>query len=162
MARERRARIFSDSDFRNSNVKVAIIGGTGFVGSYIVDALLDAGHEPHVLVRSGSVGKLHRASECKITKGDLGSPDAVDAVVTGCDAVIYNVGILREFPREGITFEALQYRGAETVAEAAKRAGIRRFLLMSANGIGSAETPYQTTKLRAEAMIRASITEVVL
>jgi uncharacterized protein YbjT (DUF2867 family) len=32
-------------------VKVAIIGGTGFVGSYIVDALLDAGHEPHVLVR---------------------------------------------------------------------------------------------------------------
>jgi NADH dehydrogenase len=137
-------------------VKVAIIGGTGFVGGYLIDALLDAGHEPHVLVRPGSENKLHRASECRITKGDLGSPDAIDAVVTGCDAVIYNVGILREYPREGITFEALQYRGAESVAEAAKRAGIRRFLLMSANGIDSAETPYQTTKLRAEAMIRES------
>ena len=137
-------------------MKVAIIGGTGFVGGYLIDALLDAGHEPHVLVRPGSENKLHRASECRITKGDLGSPDAIDAVVTGCDAVIYNVGILREYPREGITFEALQYRGAESVAEAAKRAGIRRFLLMSANGIDSAETPYQTTKLRAEAMIRES------
>ncbi len=137
-------------------MKVAVIGGTGFVGSYLVDALLDAGHEPHVLVRPGSEDKLDRASECSVTKGDLGSTDAVDAVVAGCDAVIYNVGILREFPREGITFEALQYRGAETVAEAAKRAGVRRFLLMSANGIDSAETPYQTTKLRAESMIRES------
>jgi NADH dehydrogenase len=102
-----------------------VIGGTGFVGGYLVDALLDAGHEPHVLVRSGSEGKLHRADECMITKGDLGSADAIDAVVEGCDAVIYNVGILREFPRQGITFEALQYRGAETTADAAKRAGIR-------------------------------------
>ena len=137
-------------------MKIAVIGGTGFVGSYLIDALLDAGHEPHVLVRSGSEGKLHRANECELTTGDLDSPAAIDAVLAGCDAVIYNVGILREFPREGITFEALQYRGAETVAEAAKRAGIRRFLLMSANGIDSAETRYQTTKLRAEAMIRES------
>jgi uncharacterized protein YbjT (DUF2867 family) len=137
-------------------VKVAIIGGTGFVGSYLVDALLDAGHEPHVLVRAGSEGKLRRANECRITKGDLDAPDAIDAVVKGCDAVIYNVGILREFPRQGITFEAMQYRGAEAVAEAAKRAGIKRFLLMSANGIDSAETPYQTTKLKAEAVIRES------
>ena len=137
-------------------MKTAIIGGTGFVGSYIVDALLDAGHEPHVLVRSGSAAKLHRAGECKVTTGDLESPDAVDALVSGCDAVIYNVGILREFPGKGITFEALQYRGAKTVAEAAKRAGVRRFLLMSANGIDSAQTPYQTTKLKAEAMIRDS------
>ena len=137
-------------------MKVAIIGGTGFVGSYVVDALLDAGHEPHLLVRTGSEDKLHRADECSITKGDLGSSDAISSVVSGCDAVIYLVGILREVPSEGVTFEALQYRGAEAVAEAAKRAGVRRFLLMSANGIDSAETPYQTTKLRAEAMIRES------
>ena len=137
-------------------MKVAIIGGTGFVGGYIVDALLAAGHEPHVLVRPGSEDKLHRADQCRITSGDLDSTGAVDAVVAGCDAVIYNVGILREFPRQGITFEALQYRGAETVAGAAKRAGIRRFLLMSANGIDSAQTPYQTTKLKAEAAIRDS------
>ncbi|HSM29994.1 MAG TPA: NAD(P)H-binding protein [Woeseiaceae bacterium] len=137
-------------------MKAAVIGGTGFVGSYVVDALLDAGHEPHLLVRSGSEDKVHRASECRITKGNLDSSDAIDSVVSGCDAAIYLVGILREAPSQGVTFEALQYRGAEAVAEAAKRAGVRRFLLMSANGIDSAETPYQTTKLRAEAMIRES------
>jgi len=137
-------------------VKVAVIGSTGFVGSYVVDALLDAGHEPHLLVRTGSEDKLHRASECRITKGDLDSSDAIDSVVAGSDAAIYLVGILREEPSQGVTFEALQFRGAEAVAEAAKRAGVRRFLLMSANGIDSAETPYQTTKLRAEAMIRDS------
>jgi uncharacterized protein YbjT (DUF2867 family) len=137
-------------------VKVAVIGGTGFVGSYLVDALLDAGHEPHVLVRPGSEDKLHRADKCVVTQGDLGSAAAIDAVVTGCDAVIYNVGILREFPRQGITFDALQYRGAEAVVAAAKRAGVRRFLLMSANGIDSAETAYQTTKLRAEGVVRES------
>ena len=141
---------------RNRIVKVAVIGGTGFVGGYLVDALLDAGHEPHVLVRQGSEAKLHRAAECRVTTGDLGSPETIDAAVAGCDAVIYNVGIIREFPGKGITFEALQYRGAETVVEAAKRAGIRRFVLMSANGIDSAETRYQTTKLRAEAMLKES------
>lgn len=137
-------------------MKVAVIGGTGFVGGYIVDALLDAGHAVHVLVRPGSEDKLRRAGECMMTKGDLGSPEAIDAVMEGCEAVIYNVGILREFPAKGITFEALQFSGAVAVAEAANRAGIRRFLLMSANGIDSAVTPYQTTKLRAEAMVRDS------
>ena len=137
-------------------MKTAVIGGTGFVGGYVVDALLDAGHEPHLLVRAGSEDKLHRRSECRITNGNLDSSDAIDSVISGCDAVIYLVGILREMPSQGVTFEALQYRGAEAVAEAAKRAGVRRFLLMSANGIDSAETPYQTTKLRAEAMIRES------
>lgn len=141
---------------QDKRVKTAIVGGTGFVGSYIVDALLDTGHEPHVLVRPGSEDKLHRAGACRLTSGELESQEAIDAVVSGCDAVIYNVGILREFPGKGITFEALQYRGAKAVADAAKRAGVRRFLLMSANGIDSAETPYQTTKLKAEAMIRES------
>ena len=35
-------------------MKVAVIGATGFVGGYLVDALLDAGHRPSVLVRTGS------------------------------------------------------------------------------------------------------------
>ena len=55
---------------RSSTVKIAIIGGTGFVGSYIVDALIDAGHEPYGLVRSGSEDKLHRAGECRVTSGE--------------------------------------------------------------------------------------------
>ena len=45
-------------------MRVAIIGGTGFVGGYLVDALLDAGHEPALLVRPGSEDKVRRRDAC--------------------------------------------------------------------------------------------------
>ena len=41
-------------------MRVAVIGGTGFVGGYLVDALLDAGDEPALLVRPGSESKVPR------------------------------------------------------------------------------------------------------
>jgi NADH dehydrogenase len=66
------------------------------------------------------------------------------------DAVIYNVGILREFPRSGITFEALQYDGLVKVVNAARECGVSRLLLMSANGVCANGTAYQRTKYRAE------------
>ena len=137
-------------------MKVAIIGGTGFVGSYLVDALLEAGHEPALLVRPGSATKLHRAAECRLTEGDLGSSASLEAALSGADAVIYNVGILREFPARGITFEETQYQGVVRTIAAAKETGVRRFLLMSANGVKVPGTAYQETKYRAEQAVAAS------
>ncbi len=131
-------------------MKVAIFGGTGFVGSYLIDALLEAGHEPSVLVRSGSDGKIINLDRCRTTTGDLADTDAIRETLQGCYAVIYCVGLLREFPRKGITFEEAHFEGAKRVAEAAKDAGARRFILMSANGVRSDGTPYQRTKYRAE------------
>ena len=81
-------------------MRVAVFGGTGFVGGYVVEALLDQGHEPSLLVRAGSEDKLSRRDDCRITGGDLESPDAVRATLEGCGAVIYLVGLLREFPFE--------------------------------------------------------------
>lgn len=129
---------------------IALFGGTGFVGGYLVDALVAAGHRPSVLVRPGSMGKLREASRCRVTVGDLDDVAAVRAVADGCAAVIYDVGLLREFPRKGVTFENAHYRGVVTVASAARAAGAERFLLMSANGVRSGGTPYQDTKWRAE------------
>jgi NADH dehydrogenase len=137
-------------------MKVAVIGATGFVGGYLVDALLDAGHGPSVLVRAGSEAKLRRPAECRVTHGDLSSETAIAAVLDGCDAVIYNVGLLREFPGKGITFEDMHYAAAVRVIDAARRAGISRFLLMSANGVKRPGTPYQETKFRAEEYLRES------
>jgi uncharacterized protein YbjT (DUF2867 family) len=129
---------------------IALFGGTGFVGGYLVDALASAGYRPSVLVRDGSIGKLHSASLCRSTGGDLDDAAAVRGVVEGCGAVIYNVGLLRESPRTGATFEAAHYRGVVSVAGAAKAAGVERLLLMSANGVRSGGTAYQETKWRAE------------
>ena len=131
-------------------MRVGIVGGTGFVGGYLVDALLDDGHEVNVLVRAGSEGKVRRASEIRVVPGALGSANALRDVLTDCDAVIYNVGLLREFPRQGITFEQTQYQGVVDTVAAAKDLGIKRMLLMSAIGVKDPGTRYQQTKRRAE------------
>ena len=137
-------------------MQVGLFGATGFVGGYLVEALLAAGHKPSVLVREGSESKLPAAGKCRVTQGDLGDATAIESVVEGCEAVIYNVGLLREFPKRGITFEEAHHRAAVRVIDAAKAAGCRRFVLMSANGVKRPGTPYQETKLAAEEHLRDS------
>ena len=129
-------------------MRVALIGGTGFVGSYLVDALADAGHEVRLLVRPGSEHKVRK--ETQTVAGDVSSPEALEATLQGCDAVIYCVGLLREFPRRGITFESTQYQGVVDTVAAAKKASVTRLLLMSAIGVKDPGTKYQSTKRRAE------------
>jgi len=136
-------------------MRVAVIGGTGFVGGYLVDALLNASHAVSLMVRVGSEGKV-QADVWRKTSGDVADKSAVEATVEGCDAVIYCVGILRESPARGITFEGLQFDGAVRAVDAAKSKGVRRFLLMSANGAKVPGTPYQETKKRAEDYLLAS------
>ena len=143
-------------------MRVAIFGGSGFVGSYLVDALIAAGHEPSLMVRLGSERKVRQAERCRLVAGNLSSTTAIDATLENCDAVIYCVGILKESPKQGITFEELQYNGVVRVAESTKARGISRFLLMSANGAKSMGTPYQETKFRAEEHVRASGFDVTI
>ena len=143
-------------------MKVAVIGGTGFVGAYLVDALLAADHAVSVLVRPGSRDKLHRGDECSIVDGSIQSPEAIAAALEGCDAVIYNVGILREFPNRGITYQETQYEGVRRTIDAAKAAGVGRMLLMSANGVKAAGTPYQETKYRGEQVALGSGLDVTV
>ena len=140
-------------------MRVAIFGATGFVGNYLVRALLAAGHELSVLVRPGSESKLVEPDQCRTTSGDIGSEQAIRTTLDGCEAVIYNIGLLKEFPRRGITFEEAHFAGVKRVVEAAQDLGVKRFLLMSANGVKSPGTPYQETKFRAEQLLRSSDTD---
>jgi NADH dehydrogenase len=136
--------------------KVAVIGGTGFVGRYIVEALLEAGCTVSLQVRPGSESKIRHPDAVDIVPGDVGSATAIAKTLEGCDAVIYCIGILKESRRQGVTFEALQYEGVVRTVEAAISGGVRRFLLMSANGVKVPGTPYQETKKRAEDFLLAS------
>lgn len=131
-------------------MRVALFGGTGFVGGYLIDELLAQGHEPVVLVRPGSQRKLRQPERCRIVTGDIADAAAVRESLAGCEAAIYNIGILRELPRRGITFQALHFEGARRVMDLAEETGVRRFLLMSANGAKPDGTGYQRTKYMAE------------
>ena len=57
-------------------MKVAVFGGTGFVGSYIIDSLLDEGHSPKLLVRSESIYKVPSVSDCELIIGDVNDKDS--------------------------------------------------------------------------------------
>ena len=131
-------------------MRVAIVGGTGFVGGYLVEALAAAEHEVACLVRPGSEEKLRGGSKVSSVPGELGSKEALRRLVRNCDAVIYNVGLLREYPRRGITFEQAQFQGVVDTIAAMQDAGVRRLLLMSAIGVKHPGTKYQSTKYRAE------------
>lgn len=135
--------------------RVGILGGTGFVGSYLVDALLEQGFHPVLLVRPGSEDRVEQRERCTLVGGDIDDGDAIRKVAEDSDALIYNIGILREFPERGISFDRLQDEAARHAMDAAVAAGVRRFLLMSANGVEAGSTPYQRSKLRAERYLQS-------
>jgi len=138
-------------------MNVFITGGTGFVGNEVVRQLLIAGHSVHCLVRPGSEGKLRHKKDVILHSGDTGDVDSLKMGMQGCEAVIHLVGIIREFPGKGITFDLLHTEATKNALEAATTCGARRFLQMSANGTrANAKTGYHRTKWQAEEAVRAS------
>jgi NADH dehydrogenase len=137
-------------------MRIALFGGTGFVGSYLVDALVAHDMQPVLLVRPGHESRVRHADRCEIVNGDVSDEAAIGAALEHADAAIYNIGILREFPSRGVTFRALQLDAARRVIDTAAGLGVRRLLLMSANGVDQEQTAYQATKRAAERHLAAS------
>lgn len=135
-------------------MKVAVTGGTGYVGPAIIEEMLKAGHEVVVLEHRkpapiGAHPKLRRVH------GDVNDPRSLRDAFQGCDAVAHLVAIIRADPKKGATFERVHVAGTRNVVDAAKEAGVRRFLLMSANGVDTGvHTPYLDTKLEMERMVK--------
>ena len=137
-------------------MRVGILGGTGFVGNYLVDSLLARGHQPVLLVRPGSEDRITGRHASEVVLGSLSDQAAVRALINSTDALIYNIGILREAPAHGVTFDALHWQGAKQAMDIAAEAGGKRFLLMSANGVRADGTAYQRTKYKAEEYLRTT------
>ena len=137
-------------------MKVALFGGTGFVGSYIIDELLAQKMTPRILVRKESQSKLYQEGGYEVIQGDLDNESAIRDTIKGCEVVIYNVGIIREFPSKGITFENLHFDGAKRCIDIAKDEQVSRFILMSANGVKKNGTGYQKTKILADEYLKWS------
>ena len=135
-------------------MKVAMFGGTGFVGSYIVDKLISEAFIPKLLIRKGSESKAQ--TRCELISGNIQDKSAVRKTIEGTDAVIYNIGIIRQFPQQNITFNELHVHGVKSCIEVAKSIGVKRFILMSANGVKSNGTEYQRTKWQADELLMQS------
>ena len=128
-------------------MRVFVTGGTGFVGSCLIRHLVEAGNEVVALCRAGSEDKLPASENVEGVAADLFDANEIAGRLDGCDAVIHLVGIIREFPGKGVTFQRLHVEATRAVVAAAQQAGVKRYLQMSANGTRpGATTPYHRTK----------------
>jgi uncharacterized protein YbjT (DUF2867 family) len=133
---------------------VFVTGGTGFVGSAVVGALARHGHEVRCLVRPGSESRL-RIQGVSAVPGDVTEPAGLVGAIRNADAVIHLVGIIREQPARRVTFDVLHIQATRNVAGAAREAGVRRFVHMSALGTRpDAPSRYHRTKWDAEQAVR--------
>ena len=138
-------------------MRVLVTGATGFVGREVVQELLQRGYAVRALVRKGSEKKLRDEQGVEIFPGDCLLPETVAPAVAGCDAVIHLVGIIREFPGRGVTFERVHVQATRNLVDMARAAGVRRYLHMSALGARSEPAdPYHVTNFRADEYIKAS------
>jgi len=132
-------------------MRVLVTGASGFVGNEVVRELLAQGHEVRALVRRGSEKKLQERDQVELAPGDCLDHEALEEAAAGCDAVIHLVGIIREFPDRGVTFEQVHVQATRNVVDAAKGAGARRYLHMSALGARPEPAdPYHLTNYRAD------------
>lgn len=144
---------------RKSQV-VALTGGTGFVGRHVLSALLDRGHRVRLLSRHATAPSPGRG-EVAIVRGELFDDAALAELCRGADVVVHLVGIIEQRPDRGQTFDRVHHEGTKRVLAAARAAGVRRHVHMSALGARPADVPdrrsdYHRTKWLAEEEVRRS------
>jgi len=138
-------------------MQVFVTGATGFVGHAVLQRLCAEGHSVRCLVRRGSEANLRGLDAIARIEGDVLAQSGLEEDMAGCDAVIHLVGIIREHRATSVTFERVHTEGTRNVLEAAKAAGIRRYVHMSALGTRpGAASRYHRTKWAAEEAVRAS------
>jgi len=138
-------------------LKVFVTGTTGFVGRYIVNELLKQGHDPVLFCRQKIAlqAQTHPLPHSSCIEGDILDSSSLERGVSGCDAVIHLVGIIKETGRN--TFMNVHYNGTKHVVDAALSAGATRFIHMSAEGTKPhALSRYHKTKFMAEEYLRSS------
>lgn len=110
--------------------RIFLTGGTGFVGSAIRAQLKD--RPVRLLVRNRAAADRLAGPNVEVVVGDVTRPESLRGAMDGCEAVIHLVAIIAE--EGGVTFDGIIRQGTVNVVAEAKRAGIVRFIQMSAMG----------------------------
>jgi NADH dehydrogenase len=133
--------------------RILITGAAGFVGSNVLTALGD--RLVRALVRDKRAAGRIAGPNVELVEGDVTRPESLRGVMDGCEAVIHLVAIIAE--EGGATFDTVIRQGTVNVVAEAKRAGIDRFVHMSA--LGTRNDPrfgYFEAKWQAEQAVERS------
>jgi uncharacterized protein YbjT (DUF2867 family) len=140
-------------------MRVAITGGTGFVGGHLSRALLEQGHEVVIIARGKCGTSLSRevleSPAVSFVCTGIDDEAALCDAFKGCEGVAHCAGINREIGTE--TFESVHVQGTANVIRAAKSAGVKRIALVSfLRARPGSESAYLESKWSAEELVRAS------
>jgi uncharacterized protein YbjT (DUF2867 family) len=138
-------------------MRVAITGGTGFVGRHLARALVERGHEV-VLIARGLDRRDPSAYQIPNTRfftADLSSVDDLVRAFGACGAVAHCAGINREIGTQ--TYDRIHVEGTRNVVEAARRAGVGKLTMLSfLRARPNCGSGYHESKWAAEEIVRAS------
>lgn len=141
-------------------MKVVVAGGTGFIGRYLVRALLDSSHEVTVLSRSGRTSGIPQLAGAAATSADVTQAASLRGKLDGADAVVGVVTFPNypaEVPRKQITFDNYDRQGTENLLAESKSAGVKNYLYISGAGADPASpVAWYRAKGRAEVALKAS------
>lgn len=129
-----------------------VAGATGAVGRVLVPLAEARGLEVRPHVRPASAAKLNHPRQVAV---DLGDPRLVDALA-GCTTVVQLIGTMKKRFASGDTYETSDVGTTRQLVEAAKRAGVSHFVLLSSVGAGRPLGAYLKAKAQAEALVRES------
>ncbi|MDB4459080.1 NAD(P)H-binding protein [bacterium] len=138
-------------------MKIAITGGTGFVGRNLARELVTTGHHVVLIARGHdqtdtSILELENSTFEKASLTDL---PRLSQILKGCDTVVHCAGVNRSIGKQ--TFFNVHVEGTQTLLESAKLAGVRKVVLMSfLQARPDCGSDYHETKWEAEELVRNS------
>lgn len=141
---------------------ILVTGGTGFIGPAVVHALRAEDRDVRVLVRKPQSAPMLRSWGCEFVQGDVTDAESLRRAAAGCDVIVHLVSIIVGKPAD---FERVMAQGTRDLLDAAREAGVGRFVLMSALGVREETkdvTPYFRAKWEMERATRESGLEHVI
>jgi NADH dehydrogenase len=141
---------------------ILVTGAAGFIGPHVVKALRTEDRPVRVFVREGAETGRLRAWGCEVATGDMTDTESIRRGVEDCEAVVHLVAILQGKPAD---FQRIMVEGTSSLVAAAKEAGVRRFVHMSALGVDERSkdlVPYYGAKWENERAVKDSGLEHVI
>ena len=137
-------------------MNILVAGGTGFIGTNLVNELVGRGHEVTALARDPDEADLPAGVER--VRGDVTAYDSIESAFEGRDAVVNLVALSPLFkPSGGASHAEVHLGGTRNIVEAAEAHGVRKIVQMSALGAHpDGPTEYIRTKGEAETVVKES------
>jgi UDP-glucuronate 4-epimerase len=163
-------------------MRVAVTGGAGFIGSHLVERLVEEGHTAVIIdsfddfyepsQKLVNISNVMRGRSCFLAAVDIRDIDAVRTAISGCDAVVHlaaKAGVRPSFERPRL-YADTNVTGTRAVLHAASEVGVPRFVFASSSsvygdgseppfsedgGLGVPKSPYASTKVEGERLCRS-------